>query len=251
MSSKRQGNLKTVVEFDKVSFGYGTGNAVEDVTLKIYDKDFFGIIGPNGGGKTTLIKLILGLESVSKGKLLVFGSKPGIWRKRIGYVPQYTNFDFNFPISVRDVVLTGRLGNSPLLFGYSTEDKNAASETMESLGIDHLKNRRLGSLSGGERQRVLIARALVSDPDLLILDEPTSSVDIGAEENIYGLLKGLNESITIILISHDIGFVTSHVNKVACLNKKLVCHPAGKINAAAIGEMYNQPVHWIHHHKKI
>jgi zinc transport system ATP-binding protein len=242
---------RKVIQAKNVSFSYASQPALEKITFDVIEKDFFGIVGPNGGGKTTLLKLILGLLTPMKGEISVFGKNPKESRKMIGYVPQYAKFDFDFPINVEEVVLTGRLGRSTVFGPYRADDRAAAYEAIKSVGITHLSGRRLGSLSGGERQRTLIARALVSDPSLLLLDEPTASVDIGAEESIYELLKELNNRITIILVSHDIGFVTSYVDKVACINKSLVCHPASKITTQDIFSMYGEPVHHIHHDKKV
>jgi zinc transport system ATP-binding protein len=242
---------RKVIQAKNVSFSYASQPALEKITFDVIEKDFFGIVGPNGGGKTTLLKLILGLLTPMNGEISVFGKNPKESRKMIGYVPQYAKFDFDFPINVEEVVLTGRLGRSTVFGPYRAEDRAAAYEAIKSVGVTHLSGRRLGSLSGGERQRALIARALVSDPSLLLLDEPTASVDIGAEESIYELLKELNKRITIILVSHDIGFVTRYVDKVACINKSLVCHPASKLTTQAIFSMYGEPVHHIHHDKKI
>jgi zinc transport system ATP-binding protein len=236
-----------VIQAKNLSYSYASQSALEKVTFDVIEKDFFGVVGPNGGGKTTLLKLILGLLTPMKGEISVFGKTPRESRRMIGYVPQYAKFDFDFPINVEEVVLTGRLGMTSIFGPYRAEDRAAAYEAIKSVGITHLSGRRLGSLSGGERQRVLIARALVSNPSLLLLDEPTASVDIGAEESIYELLKELNNRITIILVSHDIGFVASYVDKVACINKILVCHPASKLTSQDILSMYGEPVHHIHH----
>jgi zinc transport system ATP-binding protein len=238
---------RKIIQFKNVSFSYASQPALEKITFDVIEKDFFGIVGPNGGGKTTLLKLILGLLMPMRGEISVFGKNPKESRKMIGYVPQYAKFDFDFPINVEEVVLTGRLGCSTVFGPYRAEDRAAAYEAIKSVGITHLSGRRLGSMSGGERQRALIARALVSDPSLLLLDEPTASVDIGAEESIYELLKELNDRITIILVSHDIGFITRYVDKVACINKTLVCHPASKVTTQTILSMYGEPVHHIHH----
>lgn len=238
---------KKIILAKNLSFSYASQTALDKVSFVVYEKDFFGIVGPNGGGKTTLLKLILGLLQPEKGEISVFGKSPKESRKMIGYVPQYARFDFDFPISVEEVVLTGRLGISTVFGPYRAEDRAAAYEAIKAVGVTHLSGRRLGSLSGGERQRVLIARALVSNPSLLLLDEPTASVDIGAEESIYELLKALNSRITIVLVSHDIGFVASYVDKVACINKTLVCHPASKLTSQDILSMYGEPVHHVHH----
>ncbi len=249
MAEKREKNR--VIEIEDLSFSYGETTALTDVSFYVNERDFFGIIGPNGGGKTTLLRIILGLEHVKRGKVTVFGKRPAESFSKIGYVPQYAKFDFNFPITVWDVVLSGRLSRAPLFGGYRAEDKEIAEEALSTFGIAHLKGRKLGSLSGGERQRVLIARALVSQPELLLLDEPTSSVDVGAEGNIYEILEDLNRDITIVIVSHDVSFITSHVKKVACVNKSLVCHPAQKITSSDIDALYHAPMHLIDHKHNI
>jgi zinc transport system ATP-binding protein len=242
---------KRIIEFQKVNYSYENNPAVENITFSITEKDFFGIIGPNGGGKTTILKLMLGLISPQRGTVRVFGKDPRLSHQLIGYVPQYATFDFDFPISVEEVVLAGRLSRAPLFGGYGIIDKKAAMEAMDAVGIADLSHRALGSLSGGQRQRVLIARAIVSHPEILLLDEPTANIDIGIEESIYELLKKLNTEITVILVSHDVGFITGYVKKVACINRSLVCHPASKLRESDIAAMYQAPMHFINHKHKI
>lgn len=240
-----------IINIKNLSFSYGETPALKNVTFSIAENDFFGIIGPNGGGKTTLLRIILGLETPGSGSVLVGNARPGTSSTLIGYVPQFAKFDFNFPIKVNEAVLTGRLSLAPLFGGYRKADRDAADEAMEAVGVSHLVSRHLGSLSGGERQRVLIARAIVSRPKVLLLDEPTAHVDLGAEESIYELLGKLNRDITIVMVSHDVGFITRYVKKVACINRTLVCHPAQKITAKDIEKLYHEPMHIVDHGKKI
>ncbi len=222
---------KEIVSIQDVQFSYSTGHPVlEDVNFSLAENTFLGLIGPNGGGKTTLLKLILGLLTPDSGTIRVFGEEPKQARDRIGYVPQYAKIDLGYPITVLQVVLMGLLGNKSLVQRYSKEDKEKAAQALESLGISHIQDSLIGELSGGQRQRVLIARALVRDPELLILDEPTSSVDAQSETDFFKLLKELNGDRAIIVVSHDVGMISAYINKVACMNKKLYFHDSGELN---------------------
>lgn len=215
--------------------------------LRVYKDDFLGIIGPNGGGKTTLLKVILGLIEPSQGTVQVFGAAPVLSRKKIGYVPQVSFFDKDFPINVLDTVLMGRLSVKGFLKGFGQEDKNAAMKALEKVEMADLKDRQIGKLSGGERQRVFIARALVSAPELLLLDEPTASVDPQMKTGIYDLLKELKKEMAIILVTHDMGVVSSHVNKIACLNEQLFYHEDKNISREMLESAYHCPVDLIAH----
>jgi zinc transport system ATP-binding protein len=240
-----------VIEVENLDFTYDGHLVLEDICLTVGERDFLGVIGPNGGGKTTLLKIILGLLPPMKGTVRVFGEAPERARKRIGYVPQQTDLDRGFPISVMDVVLIGRLGRAPAFWRYAKEDYLAAQKAMEKLKIPDLRHRPFGTLSGGQKQRALIARALAGDPALLILDEPTVSVDGHVEQDIYDLLKQLNEKAAILLVSHDLGFVSAYVNRVACVNKRLACHPINEVTKDTIEACYTGPVHMVDHHCKL
>ena len=205
------------------------------------------MVGPNGSGKTTLLRILLGLIHPLRGNVRVFGQPPERARHLVGYVPQHADLDSSFPISVVDVVLIGRLGKAPRFGRYRKTDRQAAEEAMEKVEIHDLRNRRFGALSGGQKQRVLMARALVGKPDLLLLDEPTTSIDGRVEQDIYELLKRLNEKVTIILVSHDLGFISSYVKHVACVNRRLVCNPTDEITGGVIEACYGAPVHMIKH----
>ena len=238
---------KAVIEVDHVDFSYDGNRVLEDIAFSVAEGDFLGVVGPNGSGKTTLLKIILGLLRPLKGKVRVFGRSPERSRHLIGYVPQHANLDASFPISVVDVVLIGRLGRAPLLGRYRKTDREAAERAMGEAEILDLRNRRFGTLSGGQQQRVLLARALVGNPDLLLLDEPTASIDGRVEQDIYHLLKKLNEKVTIVLVSHDLGFISTYVNKVACVNRRLVCNPTNEITGDVIEACYSGPVHMLQH----
>ena len=240
-------NALPAISIDDVSFGYGGPMILDHVSLEILDGEFLGIVGPNGGGKSTLLKLILGLLFPDSGRIKVLGKSTKQGRAAIGYVPQYAAFERSFPITVEQAVLLGMMGKTRSLFGYSKEDYKCALDALRETEIDNLKERLLNTLSGGQLQRVLIARALVSRPKILILDEPTSNIDSRVEEDIFDLLKKLNERSTILVVSHDIGFISGYVNRVACLNRTLVCHETAAISGKTIEELYGAPVHMIQH----
>jgi len=221
---------------------------IEDITLKIRKGDFFGIIGPNGGGKSTLLKAILGLIPVTSGKISIFGRSVHDARRLIGYVPQYAEFDKRFPISVWDVVLMGRRSVRGMHPFYSTEDKQQAIKALQTVQMDGLKKRHISELSGGQRQRVFIARALVSHPKILLLDEPTASVDKEMQKTIYDFLSELNKTMTIVLVTHDIGVLSSYVTRVSCLNRFLFTHDDDRVISKEMLEAaYHCPVDLIAH----
>lgn len=238
---------KAVIEIDMVDFAYDGGLILEDISLTVTEGDFLGVVGPNGSGKSTLLKIILGLIHPLSGTVRVFGQPPEGARHLTGYVPQHAALDSSFPISVTDVVLIGRLGKAPRLGGYRKADRQAAAEAMQEVEIYNLRNQRFGTLSGGQKQRVLMARALVGKPDLLLLDEPTTSVDGRVEQDIYELLKKLNEKVTIVLVSHDLGFISTYVNRVACVNRGLSCDRTEHITGDIIEACYGGPVHMLKH----
>ena len=239
--------MDTIINIDDVSFSYSNIPVVRNVNLAVREGEFLGVIGPNAGGKSTLLKLILGLLQPDAGEITVFGKRPEKGRSRIGYVPQHPAFSRDFPINVRDAVLLGRLGETRWYGGYTQEDKEIAINALKVVEIDNIRNQTIDSLSGGQLQRVLIARALASRPDILILDEPTANIDVRAEEDIFGLLKQYNDHMTIIVVSHDIGFISGYVDRVACLNQTMLCHTTSEISGKTIEELYGAPVRMIQH----
>lgn len=239
--------MEPIISIDNVSFSYSSVPVVRDINLAINDGEFLGVIGPNAGGKSTLLKLILGLLSPDAGEITVFGKNPDKGRSRIGYVPQYPAFTRDFPINVCDAVLLGRLGETRWYGGYTQEDREIAINVLKAIEIDTIQHQTIDSLSGGQLQRVLIARALASKPDILILDEPTANIDVRAEEDIFALLKQYNDHMTIIVVSHDIGFISAYVDRVACLNQTMLCHTTSEISGKTIEELYGAPVRMIQH----
>lgn len=240
-------NNQDVIKVEGVSFRFDGPLILDNVSLAIKEGEFLGIVGPNGGGKSTLLKLILGLLKPGSGRIRVLGKPPRKGRAEVGYVPQYAGFERNFPITVRQAVLLGRMGKTSAMFGFNARDNELADVALAETEIADLKDRLLNTLSGGQFQRVLIARSLVSEPAILMLDEPTANIDTRMEEDIFDLLKRLNKRITIIVVSHDIGFISEYVTMVACLNKTLVCHETASISGKTIEELYGAPVHMIQH----
>lgn len=240
-------SAEPVIVIEDVSFTYEGPPVLEHVNLTVEKGEMLGIIGPNGGGKSTLLKIILGLLRPDEGRVTVLGRSPREGRREIGYVPQSAAFPRDFPISVEEAVLMGRLGRTRFLGGYSRRDREVATEVMEKTEVCILRERRLGELSGGQLQRVLIARALASRPQILILDEPTSHMDLRVEEDIFSLLKGLNARMTIVVVSHDVGFISHYVTRTACLNRSLLCHQSVEISEEAMSKLYGAPVRIIHH----
>ncbi len=214
----------SVIDIKDLSFAYDKQLILEDVNLSVEEKDFLAIIGPNGGGKSTLVKLILGIHKFKKGSISVLGKEPSKSLSHIGYVPQNTNINTDFPIKVIEVVMMGHVDGRRPLFGYGKEEVLCAMGALAQVGMEDFSQTKIGSLSGGQRQRVMIARALCAHPQILILDEPTSSIDITGQKEIYELLKMLNQSITIIVVSHDISVILEYANKAAHVNKTLSYH---------------------------
>lgn len=236
-----------VVSVEDIWVHYNGIPVLEGVSLSVAKGDFLGIIGPNGGGKTTLFKVILGLVSPSRGKVYVLGQPPVKNRNKIGYVAQHNLFDRDFPINVRDTVMMGCNSTTGLIRRYSREDRERAQETLKTVGMLSYQNQQVGKLSGGEQQRVFIARALVSQPKLLLLDEPTASVDSAMQTDFYELLERLKQDMTIIMVSHDISAVSVYVDKIACLNHQLFYHGSKEIGPEVLEATYKCPVQMIAH----
>ena len=236
---------KNIIEISNVSYSYKIKDkpVLSDINLNIPEHDFLGIIGPNGGGKTTLLNLMLGILKPDKGKILVKGEKARVNNGVFGYVPQYSKIDDSFPIQVQDVLKSAVLTSS-----LSKDEVSEKLEIlMDKLQISDLRYKRFGSLSGGQKQRTLIGRALISDPEIILLDEPTASVDFRAEKSIYDTLRELNKTKTIILVSHDISFVSSFVKRVACLNRNIAIHNTSEIKVENIADAYHHTIDQIQH----
>jgi len=237
-----------LIQIEHLYTGYNQETVLFDINLTVWKDDFVGLIGPNGGGKTTLLKTILGLIPPIKGTVRVMGQSPQRGRSRIGYVPQFSIYDADFPISVLDVVRMGRLSPKRLFKPYNDQDNAIAHERLDWVGMLKHKDRALRELSGGQRQRVYIARALAAEPKLLLLDEPTISVDIEASQQIYDLLNQINQhGVTILLVSHDLNTVSSHVKSIACLNREMHYHGEKEITAEMLQATYGCPVDLIAH----
>ncbi len=236
-----------VIELDNVSFRYGDMIALENINLSINAGEFIGVVGPNAGGKSTLLKVVLGLLKPSLGSVKVLGRSAFESRTRIGYVPQYPRFARDFPITVEQAVLMARLGQTRWWGGYTRQDRAKALQSLQETETANLLKRRLDTLSGGQLQRVLLSRALACDPQILILDEPTANIDQRVEVEIFDLLKKLNERLTIIVVSHDIAFITSYVTRVACLNRTLMCHETAHIDGKLLDQLYGTHVHAVEH----
>ncbi|MEA3640396.1 MAG: ABC transporter ATP-binding protein [Lamprobacter sp.] len=240
-----------VIEIEHLSFAYGEVPVLEEVNLRVESGEFLGLVGPNAGGKSTLLKLILGLLHPQQGRIRVLGRTPKQARRHIGYVPQYPAFLREFPIRVLDVVLMGRLGlggnRLQHLGTWRRHDRERAQQTLVDVEAGDLAQQPIGALSGGQLQRVLLARALVSEPEVLILDEPTANIDQRMEGEIFELLAKLNQRLTIVVVSHDIGFISSYVSRVACLNRTLLCHQTEAIDPHLINDLYGERVRMISH----
>ncbi|MBE9143420.1 metal ABC transporter ATP-binding protein [Planktothrix mougeotii] len=228
-----------VIRLNQVWAGYDPHEPIlEEINLTVHELDFLGLIGPNGGGKTTLIKVLLGLLKPLKGEVKIMGRSVIQGRRYLGYVPQILEFDRNFPVRVDEVVRMGRLGKRSLFQPYTKKDEEIVIQALEKVEMLNLRNRPIGELSGGQRQRVYIARALASEPQILLLDEPTASVDPKMCSSIYELLLKLNEYMTIVMITHDINTMSSYVKTIGCLNRRLHYHGEQQITPKMLEQTY-------------
>ena len=220
------------ISIQQLFFKYEKEFVLKDINLEVKKNDFLTILGPNGGGKSTLLKLILGINPLVQGDIQIFGNKIADEIPNIGYVPQNTNVNLNFPISVIEVVMMGQNNIRKRFFGYKKDEKNKALEILGKVNMREFVNTKISNLSGGQRQRVLIARALFGNPKILLLDEPTSNIDINGCEQIYKTLEKLNENLTIVVISHDISVVLKYASKAVYINKNLTYHDLSKMKDA-------------------
>ncbi len=236
-----------VLRIENLSVSFGEKTVLHDVNLDVKKGEFLGIIGPNGGGKTTLLKAILGINPNYSGKITLLDGGKNAYSK-IGYVPQFSLLEKKFPITVLEVVMTAFVTKSLNPFmRYKKIHREKAMEKLKFVGIDHLSSRQISGLSGGEFQRLLIARALACEPEILILDEPTASVDPASRDLIYSLLENLNDKITIIMVTHDLFAISSMVKSIACLNGDLVYHGAPVLSEETVQKLYGCPVDLIAH----
>ncbi|HEX2486687.1 MAG TPA: metal ABC transporter ATP-binding protein [Myxococcota bacterium] len=235
------------IELRGVWFAYGSVPVLEDVNLVVEPRDYLALLGPNGGGKTTLLRLVLGLLRPTRGSVRVLGVEPTRAHGRVGYVPQRAQFDPEFPIRVVDVVRMGRLRRDRMLRPLTARDREVAARALATVEAAELAERPIGALSGGQLQRVLIARALALEPELLLLDEPTASLDERIGTSVWELLAELSRSLTVVVISHDIGAISRHVRSVACLNRRLHAHPSRELTPEMLEATYGCPVDLIAH----
>lgn len=246
-------NNEPIITVDDVSFKYKGKYVLNNIKLKVKPGDYLGLIGPNGGGKTTLLRLILGLLKPNSGKIYLFGKTPQLVKNRahIGYIPQKaTRIENKFPITVWETVSLGRVAKKGLLKRFSQEDKKAINKALSKVGLLTYKNKLLNELSGGQQQKAFIAKALASNPELLILDEPTVGIDNKSQKEFYKLLAQLNkEGKTIIIVSHDTSVIANKVTSLACLSKKLVYHGSPKqfINGDYLKQLYGKNTKFISH----
>ena len=213
-----------LINIKNLFFKYQKTEVLENVNLTIKDDDFLAIIGPNGGGKSTLLKLILGLLPLQSGTI-----EKNIENNQVGYVPQNTNLNIDFPITALEVVLMGHISSKKRLFGYSKDEISCAIESLNQVGMKDFANKKIGDLSGGQRQRVFIARALCSNPKIMLLDEPTASIDVQGQQEIYELLRELNKTICIVVVSHDLSILLNYAKNVAHVNRGLVYHSLAEV----------------------
>lgn len=241
-----------IIKAEKVSFKYEEGAWIlKDVSLEIADKDFFALIGPNGGGKTTLLKLILGLLKPQQGSVEVLGSKPVQATSQLGYVPQFASHVQDFPITVRQLVAQGRLNRGHHNFWLSRTDRQQIEDALKATSIQDLAERPVAQLSGGQKQRVLIARALATEPKILLLDEPTAHVDGPSELQVFDLLAELRQRMTLVVVSHDLSVVSRYANKAACVNQSLHLHPLEQLNTANLQATYPYTVQTVNLKEKL
>lgn len=227
--------------------GYEDKLVLHDIDLTVYERDFLGVIGPNGGGKTTLIKVILGLLPLRVGQIVFYRNGQPTEHIKMGYLPQYNAIDKKFPISVKEVILSGLSGEKRLLQRYTPEQHRRVEETIVRMGLEGLENRAIGQLSGGQLQRALLGRAVISQPDLVILDEPNTYIDKRFEAQLYQLLEEINHHCAIILVSHDIGTILQNVKTIACVNQTLDYHPDTEVPTEWLDKHFGCPIDLLGH----
>lgn len=242
---------KNIIKFYEVSFAYDGTTVLEKVNIEVHQNDFVWIVGPNGGGKTTLIKLMLGLIKPKSGRIEIFGANPEKVRRRIGYMPQAVNLDPLFPATVLDIALMGRMQGNRLPGLYKKEDRRAACQALALVGLEKQIRKSFASLSGGQQRKLLIARALAGEPEILILDEPTANLDLNAEKELNEALIKLSGSLTIVVVSHDPAFVSKSVKKVLCVNRTVAEHPTSEVDANFLGHFFGGDLRMVRHDKHL
>lgn len=237
----------SIIKIENLSAGYDRKTVLHDINLEISEKDFLGIIGPNGGGKTTLMKVILGLLKPSEGKITFYDNGMPVEQLEIGYLPQYNSIDKKFPISIYEVILSGLNRQKSLFSRFTKEHHDRVKETISMMGLEGMENKPIGQLSGGQMQRALLGRAIVSNPKAIILDEPNTYIDKRFEARLYSLLEEINKQRAVILVSHDIGSVLQTVKSIACVNGTLDYHPQSEVSAEWIEEKLQCPIELLGH----
>lgn len=240
--------MKPIIEIRNLNAGYDGRTVLRDVNLTVYDRDFLGIIGPNGGGKTTLIKCILGLLKPVSGEITFTSPRTtGNAQLTMGYLPQYNSIDRKFPITVEEVILSGLSSKKSLTSRFTKEHREKARQVIARMGLEGLEERAIGALSGGQLQRALLGRAIISDPEVVILDEPSTYIDKRFEARLYQLLAEINKDCAIILVSHDIGTVLQQVKSIACVNETLDYHPDTEVPTEWLEEHFGCPIELLGH----
>ncbi len=235
------------IDLRDVCFYYNGNPVLNKVSLIVEERDFLAVIGPNGSGKTTLLKIILGILRPREGTIRIMGKNPAEAAGLVGYVPQDTGVNKGFPISVMDVTLMGRIGLPGRERRYTADDREMAAHVLDKVKMSEYRDRPIGKLSGGQRQRVYIARALAAEPKILLMDEPTASVDVQFQSELYEFLKELNSTMTIVVVSHDMSVLSSYIKSVACLNQTLFYHGQSEVTDEMIHSAYHCPVELIAH----
>ena len=239
--------MNSVIRINGLCAGYNGKNILSHVDLNVYERDFLGVIGPNGGGKTTLVKCILGLHQPSEGEIRFYKNGQEVHDINMGYLPQYNNIDRKFPISVYEVVLSGLSKQKSIFRKYSSNHHDAVRQIISRMGLEGLEDRAIGALSGGQLQRALLGRALVSNPEVVILDEPDTYIDKRVETKLYSLLEEINKERAIILVSHDIGTVLKNVKTIACVNETVHYHPHTEVPTEWLEEHFGCPIEMLGH----
>lgn len=235
------------VALENVTFSYNGDPVIRNATVAIEENEYIWIVGPNGGGKTTLVKLILGLLHPKQGSVRVYGVTPEAARPRIGYMPQHARLDPKFPVTVLEVTLMGRLGPGRRFGRYDRSDRNAALQALDQVGLSDFHDRNLAELSGGQQRRLLIARALAAEPDMLLLDEPMANLDVRGETELNRLLQQLSDHLTVLMVSHDAAFVRGSVKRVVCVKRHVHVHPTEKLDSRFMEELYGTSVRVVRH----